>query len=131
MNLERAIQFVKSQGNDVEQARLSYILASEAPAPEVIASLFADQRADGGWSAFCAQGYSSLDATCFQLAQAEQFGIGNTERAVQRAVRLLSKRQSLGGRGPCGRVYATLGEARRSGCIAVSDRQVRPVAGAY
>ncbi|OGO36286.1 MAG: hypothetical protein A2W35_17990 [Chloroflexi bacterium RBG_16_57_11] len=69
MNPERAIQFVRSQGNAIEQARLRVILANEPPTPAVVAGLFAGQRSDGGWPAFWAQDYSSLDATCFRLAQ--------------------------------------------------------------
>jgi hypothetical protein len=94
MNLEQAIQFVKSQGNEIEHARLRYILANEPPSPEVVARLFDDQRADGGWPPFWAQDYSSLDATCFRLAQAEQLGLGNTEPAVRQAARFLTGRQA-------------------------------------
>ena len=93
MNLEQAIQFIKSQGHEIEQARLTVILTNERPLPEVVARLFAGQQVDGGWSPFWAQDYSSLDATCFHLAQAEQLGIGGDQPEIQRAIRFLSGRQ--------------------------------------
>jgi len=97
MNFVKAIQFIKHNGNDVEQARLNYILADEPPSDEVIANLFARQRSDGGWSPFWVDNYSSLDATCFRLAQAEQLGITQSEIAVMRAVNFLAQRQSSDG----------------------------------
>ncbi len=97
MDFEQAIKFVESKGNEVEQARLSYFLAGESFPNEVIARLFARQQADGGWSPFWVDNYSSLDATCFRLAQAEQLGIAESEIAVRRAVNFLAQRQSYDG----------------------------------
>lgn len=93
MNPEKAIAFVKRDGNDVECARLGVLLEAKEPSREIIARLFADQRPDGGWAPFWAQDYSSLDATCFRLAQAEQLGIGEAEPAIRRAVAFLAERQ--------------------------------------
>jgi len=97
MNIEKAIQFVKNNGNEVEQARLNYILTNERPSEKIIADLFAHQQSDGGWSPFWADDYSSLDATCFRLAQAEQLGITQSEITVRRALNFLSQRQSPDG----------------------------------
>lgn len=97
MNLEKAVAFVKSQGNEVEQARLNYVLRDEQPSPDVVARLFARQRPDGGWSPFWASDYTSLDATCFRLAQAEQLGLTESENAVARAIHFLVHRQSPDG----------------------------------
>jgi len=97
MNIEKAIIFIRNNGNEVEHARLNYILANERPSEEVTADLFANQRSDGGWPPFWANDYSSLDATCFRLAQAEQLGITEAETAVNRAVKFLIKRQSPDG----------------------------------
>jgi hypothetical protein len=94
MNVEKAVEFVSSQGNAVELARLQFVLTNAQPSPEVVSQLFAGQRSDGGWSPFWAQDYSSLDATCFRLAQAEQLGLGASESAVRRAVHFLAQRQS-------------------------------------
>lgn len=97
IDLQKAVEFVSSRGSQVEQARLNYLLSGERPSQEVVASLFAGQRSDGGWSPFWAQDYSSLDATCFRLAQAEQLGIPETEPAIRRAVHFLAQRQYSNG----------------------------------
>lgn len=97
MNLWKAVEFVRSAGNEVEQARLKYLLANERPAQDVVLQLFSGQRPDGGWSPFWAKDYSSLDATCFRLAQAEQMGLTESETAVRRAVDFLAQRQSPDG----------------------------------
>lgn len=97
MHLENAIAFVKSKGNLVELARLQFILANENPSEEIKAQLFNEQQADGGWSPFWARGYSSVDATCFRLAKADQLGIMRLEKAIVRAIDFLVKRQSADG----------------------------------
>jgi hypothetical protein len=94
MNISTAVAFVMNQGNAVEQARLKYLLNNERPAPDVVTTLLAGQRADGGWSPFWAPDYGSLDATCYRLAQAEQMGITLTEPALTRALRFLAQRQN-------------------------------------
>ena len=93
MNIEKAIKFVRDNGDEVDQARLHYILTCAPPSKKIMARHFAAQRSDGGWSAFWAHGYSSLDATCFRLAQAEQLGITASEAAVIRASNFLAQRQ--------------------------------------
>ena len=40
MNLEQAIQFVQSQGNEIEQARLRFILTNERPSLEAMRVLW-------------------------------------------------------------------------------------------
>lgn len=97
MNAVAAMTFVRSTGNMVEQARLRYVLEGSAPPPDVQAQVVADQREDGGWSPFWAPNYSSLDATCFRLAQAEQVGLTAADAAVQRALALLARRQRTDG----------------------------------
>lgn len=97
MNIEKAVQFIKKNGKEVEQSRLHYVLSNEHPSEAITTLLFADQRLDGGWSPFWAEGYSSLDATCFRLAQAEQLGISQSEAAVMQAVNFLIQRQSSDG----------------------------------
>jgi hypothetical protein len=66
---QAAITFVRSAGDLIEQARLDYLQGAEPPPEPVRQQLFQGQREDGGWSPFWASDYSSLDATCFHLAQ--------------------------------------------------------------
>jgi len=93
MNRQAAITFVHSTGDVVEQARLRYLLDGEPPAPAIRQQVFADQREDGGWSPFWASDYSSLDATCFRLAQAEQLGLTAHEIEIGAALTFLRRRQ--------------------------------------
>lgn len=93
MNIRAAIAFVRANGDSVEQARLDYLLNGESPDPAIVQQLFAGQRMDGGWNPFWAPDYSSLDATCFRLAQAEQFGMAAQEPAVRDALTFLAQRQ--------------------------------------
>ncbi|MBN2258413.1 MAG: terpene cyclase/mutase family protein, partial [Anaerolineaceae bacterium] len=55
------------------------------------------QNEDGGFPAKWSHNISSLDATCFRLAQAEQLGLTMAEKPIQTAVRYLVRRQSLDG----------------------------------
>jgi hypothetical protein len=93
MNIQAAISFVRANGDPVERARLDYLLIGTPPDRVIVRQLFAGQRADGGWNPFWAPDYSSLDATCFRLAQAEQFGLTAQEPAVRDALTFLAQRQ--------------------------------------
>ena len=93
MDRQAALDFVHAQGNEIELARLRYMLTGERPAPDVIAQLESGQREDGGWSPFWASDYSSLDATCFRLTQAEQLGLTVREPFVRSALAFLAQRQ--------------------------------------
>ncbi|MEZ4662445.1 MAG: hypothetical protein R2911_33250 [Caldilineaceae bacterium] len=65
--------------------------------PEIISQLAAGQRNDGGWTPFWASDYSSLDATCFRLAQAEQLGLNSSTPCVAAAIQFLAGRQLADG----------------------------------
>lgn len=95
-DLARAASFVESRGGPLELARLHYLLTREAPPAEAVAALLAGQRADGGWADPWAAA-STVDATCYRLAQADQLGLGAAEPAVARAVRFLAQRQQPDG----------------------------------
>jgi hypothetical protein len=97
MNVENAVAFIRSRGNPAELARLAYLLDGTPPDPPAVDQLLAGQRPDGGWSPFWAADYSSLDATCYRLAQADQMGIGPAEPAVERALAFLAYRQQADG----------------------------------
>jgi hypothetical protein len=92
-DLERAYAFVAARATPVERARLRFVLAHEPPPAEVVQAVTADQRPDGGWAPFWSPEYSSLDATCFRLAQAEQTGIPLDDGLFQHAGRFLLMRQ--------------------------------------
>lgn len=93
MDRQAALNFVHAKGNLVEQAHLRYLLSGERSEPAIIEQLFSGQREDGGWSPFWASNYSSLDATCFRLAQAEQFGRTADGSPVKSALAFLAQRQ--------------------------------------
>jgi hypothetical protein len=95
--LQPAVDFVQQRGTPTERARLRYILHGE-PAPAEIREQFErSQRGDGGWAAFWATDYSSLDATCYQLALGDQLGFDRRALLVIDAVRFLAERQHLDG----------------------------------
>ena len=96
VNYAKAAAFIKNQGSQVELARLNFLLNETLPSPEIAAKVFAGQRPDGGWAPFWTKDYSSLDATCFHLAQAGQLGILETE-PVRVALNFLAGRQSPDG----------------------------------
>lgn len=98
VNREKAIQFVQQTGSDVELARLRYRLHGERPSPDIVQQLFRGQREDGGFAPFWAQGYSSIDATCYRLAQAEQLGLDTSTAEIVDALRFLLWRQAADGR---------------------------------
>ncbi len=69
MRVREAVRFIRKYGNMVEVARLEVLLNDLSPPSEVIELLEGRQNPDGGWPAFWSAGRSSLDATCFHLAQ--------------------------------------------------------------
>jgi hypothetical protein len=95
--LQPAVDYVQRHGTVVERARLRYILHGEPPPDDAREQLERSQRSDGGWAPFWAPEYSSLDATCYQLSQAEQMGIGRSSLMVIDAIRFLAERQHLDG----------------------------------
>lgn len=97
MNFSLAIQFIRSQASALELARLYYILEGQPASPAVIAEFQASQRPDGGFSPFWAPDYSSLDATCFRWAQAQQLGIPFDDQVIAKALRCLAIRQKVDG----------------------------------
>ncbi|MCB8981895.1 MAG: hypothetical protein H6657_31195 [Ardenticatenaceae bacterium] len=98
INRERAIRFVQQNGSDVELARLRYLLHGERPSANIVQQLFGGQQEDGGFAPFWAQGYSSIDATCYRLAQAEQLGLDTNTSEIVDALRFLLWRQAADGR---------------------------------
>jgi hypothetical protein len=95
---QATLQHLMAQSDPTVQARLNYIFREQRPAPEVVQLLLTNQRLDGGWSPFWTMDYSSLDATCYRLAKAEQMGYtAPDEPALQRALQLFVQRQQPDG----------------------------------
>jgi hypothetical protein len=89
-----AIQFVRRHGNNMELTRLNVLLHEECSVREAVDELKALQRSDGGFSPFWAPGASSIDATCYRLAQCEQLGL--TSEALHEASIEVSNQASSG-----------------------------------
>ena len=89
--------YIEKNGTLVEKARLAYLLKGTSPVKDVVSELFTGQGEDGGWPAKWSHNISSLDATCFHLAQAEQLGLTTAAKPIQAALRFLVRRQSLDG----------------------------------
>lgn len=96
-DLQPAIDYVQYQGTPVERARLNYILRGAPPPGDVLEGIERAQRGDGGWAAVWSPEYSSLDATCYQLAQLDQLGVDRRARLIIDGVRFLAERQQLDG----------------------------------
>ena len=93
MNSSQAALFVEQRGDPAQRARLRYIYSGQLPTAEAVRLGLAGQRADGGWQSSWAPDYSSIDATCNRMAQAEQLGLGIDEPALMRALHFLVQRQ--------------------------------------
>ena len=89
--------YIEKYGTLVEKARLAYLLNGTTPTKNVSDELFKGQNSDGGWTSKWSNPTSSLDATCYHLAQAEQLGLGVDAQPVSDALRFLIRRQSLDG----------------------------------
>jgi hypothetical protein len=89
--------YIEKYGSAVEKARLAFLLMGTTPSNNVIKDFFSGQCDDGGWPAKWSHGHSSLDATCFRLAQAEQLGLTLEQKPIELAIRYLVRRQSLDG----------------------------------
>ena len=82
VNEEKAIEFIRHNGNPLAEAQLDWILQRTRPSYAVTFKLFEDQRHDGSFAPFWAPDNSSIDATCYRLAQAEGLGLNYTDTQV-------------------------------------------------
>jgi squalene cyclase len=93
VDIRKAVDFIKKQGDRIELARLVYLIAEKPPPANITKEFQAAQRPDGGWAAFWAGDYSSLDATCFRFSQAEQLGLHFDLPWIQVGLDFLANRQ--------------------------------------
>jgi squalene cyclase len=92
IDFDRAVAYAREHGDEFDQARLDELLDGQGSLSHDQAQrFFSGQRKDGGWAPFWAPDSSSLDATCYRLAQAET--IAPYHPAFQRAVAFLATRQ--------------------------------------
>jgi hypothetical protein len=93
----RAAAFVLEYGDEVVRTMLNNLEGGDVyevpPSDEVKRTIFDGQRPDSGWAPFWAPDYSSLDATCFRLAQAELAWIGKYSPEFGSALDFLRARQ--------------------------------------
>lgn len=98
VDFDRAVAFVHEHGNEFDKARLDLLLGEGSLlSDEQEQRFFAGQRGDGGWAPFWAPDYSSLDATCFRVAQCEGLQITIMNQSLTRAVAFLRSRQRQDG----------------------------------
>lgn len=97
-NLEAAVEFIGRHGDELDQVRLNTLLKKGTSlSPEQEQRFLAGQRSDDGWPAFWSPGASSLDATCFRIAQGEGLAVGLEHPAYARAIAFLRARQGTDG----------------------------------
>jgi hypothetical protein len=97
VDFDYAVAYVREHGNEFDNARLNKPLkVGELLSHEQELRFLVGQRADGGWPPFWAPGYSSLDATCFRLAQGEDL-ISVESPTFVRAFDFLRSRQQPDG----------------------------------
>ncbi len=74
VDIEAAIGYVVAHGDEVDRARVAWLVSRRPPPAGVVASAEAGQVAGGGWPAMRTSGIASLDATCFRLAELDDLG---------------------------------------------------------
>jgi hypothetical protein len=97
MNAQRAINFVNTHGTPTEKARLRFIWNGTPADDAEVIQLFEGQREDGGFAPPWASDYSSIDATCIRITQAEQLGVSAAHPNLQVALSFLLAKQNSNG----------------------------------
>lgn len=94
VDFARAVAFIREHGDELDNNRLDWLSGEgTALSGEQERHFYAGQRADGGWPPYWAPEYSSLDATCFRMAQGEGLWMGLGDAACVRAIEFLRSRQ--------------------------------------
>ncbi|HEY2794861.1 MAG TPA: prenyltransferase/squalene oxidase repeat-containing protein [Micromonosporaceae bacterium] len=92
VDIDAAIGFVVARGDLVDRARLSWLRSELPPPPEAITKVETGQSLDGGWPAYLGGRVSSLDATCFRLAELDDLDALGLP-AAQNALSWMASRQ--------------------------------------
>lgn len=92
-SFDRAVAYVRAHGDEFDQGRLDLLLGGPSLSNDQQWRFLAGQRADGGWPPFWAPDASSLDATCYRLAQAEGLHMGTCYPQIARGVAFIRARQ--------------------------------------
>jgi len=95
--INKAISYIRANGNAMEQARLQVITDSIIRTDDEIVQLLNHlQNEDGGWVPFWGKDISSLDATCYKLAQFEQLGV-QKHPLIDNAIAFILRKQDESG----------------------------------
>jgi hypothetical protein len=98
VDVDLAVAFIRAHGTEFDRARVDLLLENGALlSSEQRQRFYAGQRDDGGWPAFWAPDYSSVDATCFRFAQSESMWMGFGWPVMKRAETFLRSRQGEDG----------------------------------
>lgn len=98
VSIDSALRFVETHANAAGRARLRFAFSGEQAPADVLAGIYAAQRAGGGFAPRWAPEASSIDATCRQLAELEQLGgLARPDSRLTRAVNFLALRQAPDG----------------------------------
>ncbi len=92
VDIDAAIGYVVAHGDPVERARLSFLRAGTDPPESILHRVESGQAPDGGWPAAGDGSVSSVDATCFRLAELDDLG-GLRGPQVERALAWLVRTQ--------------------------------------
>jgi hypothetical protein len=93
VDIPKAIEYIKGLGDEIELARLGYLVSEQSPASEIAKVFRASQQPDGGWEAFWVEDYGSLDKTCFRFSQAQQLGLSFDLPWIRAGLDFLRERQ--------------------------------------
>lgn len=94
--IARAVAFIRQHGSALELARLSVLLGNPDVVPGPLTECVRSQRPDGEWPSFWAPDASTIDATCYRLAQCEQRGLRD-HAATRAALAFLVTHQEANG----------------------------------
>lgn len=97
MDLNATLTYLRDHSNPIQRAQFEVWLEGTPAPTQAIEAALGGQRPDGGFAAFPSARRSSLEATCWRLAQAEALGLSGRQPQVALALRFLQRHQGLEG----------------------------------